>query len=349
MGSTSGLDRRPVGFARWRSDLPSGGNRYDDELAARLGGFGIQVRQYPVAGPWPLAAEADRQQLAGLLTAEQHWLVGNIVAAAAPEVIAAAVADGRQITMLMHYFPADDPALATSDRNRLAATEAAAVRAASAIIVPSTWAAAQVALRYHRVDAVVAVPGVEPAPPAVGSWPRGAPPMLLWLGRLSRLKDPLTFARALARLGDLDWTARFVGPDTDEAVTRAVRGCIEEAGLGGRIEMPGSQHSAALEATWAQTDLLVHTSQAETYGMVVSEALARGIPSIVPDGTGAVEAQAVGVSFPPTDVTALTTALRGWLASPRLRQQWRDRALEQRTRVPTWQQTAAIIASVLTG
>ena len=39
--------------------------------------------------------------------------------------------------------------------------------------------------------------------------------------------------------------------------------------------------------------------------MVVTEALARGIPSVVTAGTGAVEAQRVGATFPPGDASAL--------------------------------------------
>ncbi len=350
MARTIGPSGRRVGFARWRSDLPSGGNRFDDELTRRLPDLAIDLREYPVIGPWPLPADHDRERLAELLSAEQDWLIGNIVASAAPELISAAVASGRRITVLMHYFPADDPSLPHADRERLAHTEAAAVHAASAVVATSVWAARQVASRYGREDAVVAVPGTDPAELAPGPSRYGGPPTLLWLGRLSRIKDPLTFVEALTRLADLGWNARLVGPDTsDDDVTREVRGRIAEAGLTDRIRLLGPQHGAVLEASWAQTDLLVHTSRTETYGMVVSEALARGVPSIVPAGTGAEDAQAVGASFPPGDVPALTEALRTWLTNPELRQRWRAEAREQRRHLPTWQQTAEVVASVLTG
>ena len=64
--------------------------------------------------------------------------------------------------------------------------------------------------------------------------------MLLWLGRLTHGKDPLTLVEALARLRDLDWTARLVGPDTlDETLSRRVRDRIAQAGLTGRVEVAG--------------------------------------------------------------------------------------------------------------
>jgi glycosyltransferase involved in cell wall biosynthesis len=337
------------GFARWRSDLASGGNRYDEELTVALRSLGLDVREYPIPGTWPLPSDDDRRQLAELLVREQDWLIGNIVASAVPEQVADAVAAGHRVTVLVHYFPADDPALSASDRERLAAAEAKTVRAASRVLVTSAWAADAVASRYGREDPVVAVPGVDPAAPAPGSVRRGRPPMLLWLGRLTHGKDPLTLVEALARLRDLDWTARLVGPDTlDETLSRRVRDRIAQAGLTDRVEVAGPLHGADLDAVWDATDLLVHTSRAETYGMVVAEALGRGIPSVVASGTGAVEAQGAGETFPPGDVGALAGALRVWLADERLRERWRRVAGEERSRLTTWPETAQAVAAALT-
>lgn len=346
----AGLDGscgRRLGFARWRSDLPSGGNRYDEELVTGLRALGLEVHEYPVTGPWPLPELHERQRLAELLSAEQDWLIGNIVGSAAPEEITAAVAAGRRVTVLMHYFPADDPSLTAADRRRLAASEARAVTAASAVVVTSAWAAGQVASRYGRDDAVVAVPGFSPAALAPGSSCGGGPPTLLWLARLTRAKDPLTFVEALARSDDLGWTARLVGPALDADLTQRVRERIERTGLTDRIAVVGTRDGEALEAEWARTDLLVHTSHTETYGMVVSEALARGIPSIVGSGTGAVEAQEVGETFPPGDVDALTRTLRGWLTDQRLRERWRTDAAVVRAHLPTWSDTARSVATAL--
>lgn len=338
-----------VGFARWRSDLASGGNRYDEELTAALRSLGLDVREYPVTGTWPLPSGRDRRRLSTLLAGEQDWLVGNIVASAVPELVADAVVTGHRVTVLVHYFPADDPALPAHDRERLAAAELKTVRAASRVVVTSSWAAREVASRYGREDAAVAVPGVEPAVPASGSMRRGRPPMLLWLARLTQGKDPLTVIEALARLQDLDWTARLVGPDTpDEALSRQVRDRIAQAGLTGRVEVAGPLHGADLDAVWDAADLLVHTSRAETYGMVVAEALARGIPSVVASGTGAVEAQGAGETFPPGDVGALAGALRAWMGDEPLRERWRRDAVEGRNRLTTWPDTAARVAAALT-
>lgn len=338
-----------LGFARWRSEVASGGNRYDDELAAALRTLGLDVREHPVTGRWPNPEPGDRQRFAELLTAEQEWLIDNIVASAAPEAIMAATAAGRRVTMLVHYFPADDPSLPPGDREHLASAEAAAIAAATTVVTSSRWAAREVATKYGRTDTIAAVPGVEPADLARGSAAGGDPPMLLWLARMTEAKDPLALVEALIRLRDLDWTARLVGPDTvDEGLSREVRDGIAAAGLADRIDVPGPRRGDALERIWTRADLLVHTARAETYGMVVSEALARGIPSLVPVGTGAVEAQrGAGGAFPAGDASALAEALRAWLTDPDLRGHWRAEAADRRASLPTWQDTARIIASAL--
>ena len=54
--------------------------------------------------------------------------------------------------------------------------------------------------------------------------------------------------------------------------------------------VPGVLVGQALDQQWDIADLLVLTSRIETYGLVVVEALARGIPAVVSADTGAVEA-----------------------------------------------------------
>ena len=156
------MTRRRVGFARWRSDVASGGNRYDDELAAGLRSLGLDLREYAVTGSWPFPEPHDRRRVTEVLASEQDWLIDNIVGSAAPETIAAVTTAGRRVTLLVHYFPTDDPMVASGDRERLASAEAQAVKAASSIVVTSAWAAREVSARYGRHDAVVAAPGQGP-------------------------------------------------------------------------------------------------------------------------------------------------------------------------------------------
>ncbi|HLL63971.1 MAG TPA: glycosyltransferase family 4 protein [Propionibacteriaceae bacterium] len=346
---------RRLGFARWISAVPSGGNRYDDEIAAGLRDLGIDVAEYVVPGPWPAVDPAEGRRLAELLLAEQDWLVDNSLAAGAPEAITAAHAAGRRVTVLVHYFPADEIGWSRTERDRLASAEGRALAAADGVIATSRWSAAQLGMRYGIAGVAVAVPGVEPAPCSPPPAP-GEPPRLLWLGRITRTKDPLTLVGALARLRDLGWTAWVIGPDrVDPAYTTLVRAAIEQSGLGDRVAQLGSRCGPELEADWAGGQLLISTSRVEPYGMVVTEALARGIPSVVPAGTGAVEAQRSGAAgrrraggtFPSGDDHELAAVLRGWLTDSRRRRRWRSAAIAQRSRLPTWRTTVeAVLANL---
>ncbi len=97
-------------------------------------------------------------------------------------------------------------------------------------------------------------------------------------------------------------------------------------------------------------------SRAETYGMVVTEALARGIP-VVASGVGGVpealgrgpDGTRPGLLVPPGDATALGAALRCWLEDAGLRRSLRMAARERRQALTGWDDTAARISRVLTG
>ena len=106
-----------------------------------------------------------------------------------------------------------------------------------------------------------------------------------------------------------------------------------------RVTLVGARSGAALAASYAAADLLVLPSRGETYGMVVTEALARGIPVLATAANGLPEAlgrapdgSRPGLLVPPDDPTSLAGALRRWLAEPDLRRQLRSRPAAPRTR-----------------
>ena len=124
------------------------------------------------------------------------------------------------------------------------------------------------------------------------------------------------------RVADLPWRCvvrRQPGPATRPSSTGCAGRSSPAASTTGSTS-PGPLAGADLDRAYAAADLLVLASRAETYGMVVTEALARGIPVVATDVGGLPEAlgrdrrrHRPGLLVPPDDPAALAAALRRWL------------------------------------
>ena len=342
------------GFARWVSPAPSGGHRYDAELRVGLQRLGVEITDVTVRADLD-DPTAVRSELAPALPRERIWLIDAILAGTVPDLVAEAVAAGTFVLALVHHFGADAPELTASEQARATDRENRALQAASGVCCTSDWAVAAVRRRYG-LDAVAAAPGVDRAPVAAGSRTNGAP-RLLAIGSLTPIKDQLTLVAGLIRIRELAWTARLIGADTvDPAYAAVVRRAVRDAGLADRIVLRGPLTGAELDAEWAAANLLVQTSRSETYGLVVLEALARGIPAVVSAGTGLVEALQAGrlpgeplaggvvAAARPGD---LAEALRRWCSDDDHASRWRSAALAQRPRLPSWSRPADVVLARL--
>ena len=338
----------------------SGGNVYNARLVAGLRGLGESVDVISIEGAWPKAGIGERRRLGNFLAGNAQpavAIVDGLVAVGAPGELEAAAGAGQETWVLVHMpvpESSGEPALAD---------EARALRAATGVICTSTWAATVLAGRGHG-HAHVALPGVAPAAQASGS----TPPHLSVVAALLPNKDQLLAVEALAQIQDLPWTASLVGSDqADPDYAREVQAAIIAHGLQERVRLTGELTGETLEAEWARTDLSLLLSRAEAFGMVVTESVAHGIPVVVREGTGAVEALGLagltaadgGPRLPgavlPLPETGhegpglLAGILRHWLQDPDMRESWRAAALEARTRLPDWSTTAREVLGLLAG
>lgn len=338
---------------------PSGGLTYNQRVLAQWQAMGLDVEEVAVPGGWPHPSRADRQVLAQLLRQHRRVLLDGIIASAAAEELTFAAEAGTQVAMLVHLPLPAESGLSSAQQQRLAASEGAAVRAAHVVVCTSGWARDDLQARYGVGAVAVAEPGVDPAPMAAGS----IPARLLFLGAVTPRKNPLGLLQALEELSQrqplrnppadgVPFSVVVAGPDgQDPGYAARVRAAADRL-PDGCASVIGAVGGRELEMLWEQTDLLVLPSLAETYGMVVTEALARGIPALVGSGTGAQDAltgdqagpraglPTPGAALDPQDLSAWSELLLDWLNDQSLRQRWRGAAQTHRTRLRTWSQAA---------
>ncbi len=316
----------------------SGGNVYDRQLCRGLAVAGWPVREHSVRGGWPRPTAADRAALArtlGALPDGALVLVDGLVASAVPAVLVPEA--GRLRLVVLVHMPLGD------------AAERAALSAAAAVVTTSDWSRRLLVDRYGLPIARVhtAVPGVDAADLTTGE---DAGSRLLCVANVQPHKGHDVLVEALATLADLPWSCVCVGSlDRDRGFANSVRRRADD-----RVRFVGPRARADLEADYADADLLVQPSRREAYGMVVSEALARGIPVVatavggLPEALGhAPDGSLPGVVVPPDDPAALAAALRRWLSEPAARIRLRKSAWNRRMTLPSWASTAKIVSKAL--
>ena len=247
-------------------------------------------------------------------------LLDGLIASAAPEALVPQARRLRQVVLVhmpLGHRPPDDEAGAVRARER------EVLAAAAAVVTTSAWTRRRLgelyALPADRVH--VAEPGVDAAGLAPGT---AAGDALLCVAAVTPDKGHDVLLDGLATATDLSWRCACVGSlDRDPAFADGVRRRARDSGLGDRVRFPGPRTGPELDRAYAAADLLVLASHAETYGMVVTEALARGLPVLAAEVGGVTEALGhgedgtrPGLLVPPGDPAALGAALRTGSATP---------------------------------
>ncbi|GAA1790321.1 glycosyltransferase family 4 protein [Planosporangium flavigriseum] len=322
---------------------PSGGNAYDRQVCRGLAAAGWRLREHAVPGAWPRPSAAECTNLARVLDRLPDGavvLLDGLVASAVPDVL---VPEARRLRLVvLVHLPTED------------AAEGAALAAARAVIATSAWTRRRLLDRYRLpADRVhVATPGVDAAPLVPGS---DAGSRLLCVAAVTPPKGHDVLADALAKVADLTWDCGCVGAlNRDPGFVERLRGRLDGYDLAGRVRLVGPRTGHALDAAYAAADLLVLASRGETYGMVVTEALARGIPVLATAANGLPEAlgrapdgSLPGLLVQPEDPAAVADALRRWLTEPELRRRLRRSARARRATLAGWAVTSGRIAGTL--
>ncbi len=153
-------------------------------------------------------------------------------------------------------------------------------------------------------------------------WRVGDAPLIITVARLVPHKGQDMGIRAVAALRAEYPDLRYiiVGEGGEE---RRLRDLAQEIGVRDRVVFAGAMRDDELPEAYATSTIYLGASRvdlevnAEGFGISFLEASASGLPVVAGDSGGvrsAVRDGETGVVVPPTDIDAITTALRGYLA-----------------------------------
>lgn len=325
-------------------DQATGGYQYDSQIVAglRLRGWHVDVVELDGRFPNPDSVAASAlDQVLDTVGPGQTVVIDGLALGGLPDVIRR---HGHRLTILalIHHALADETGVETGEGRGWLEPERRALASVSGVVTTSIYTANRMqGLGLLASPPHVVTPGVEPHAPAMASLD---PPInLCCVASIIPRKNHAGLVDALAKIRDLDWRCDLVGSLNQAPETAAaLQDCIDHHALGRRIRLSGELTADALDSVYRQTDLFVLNSRFEGYGMVVSEALAYGLPLVTTTGGAlhdTVPAEA-GLTVEPGDTEALADALGRALTDRELFNSLKTGAAKARRHLPDWQTCA---------
>jgi glycosyltransferase involved in cell wall biosynthesis len=330
-------------------DLPTGGYGYDRRLLAQWRESGIAARHLALPGsfPFPTADDlATTERLLAETAADEVLLIDGLAFGAFPETLAARFS--QRLVALVHHPLALETGRFPGEVAFLRRSERLALGHARAVVVTGSATRDTLAADYAVSGAIitVAVPGTDPAMRATRA-SIGAPVRLLAVGSIIPRKGYDILVEALAAIRDRRWIMTIAGsPDHAPRTVDFLHDKIAMAGLADRIRLAGAVHSGQLMQLYDNTDVFVMSSLFEGYGMVLTEALARGLPIVCTRSGPGAEAlpDAAACKVPTGDANALAKGLADLIDDAGVRRRMADAAWAAADSLPRWNDTAARVA-----
>ncbi len=235
-------------------------------------------------------------------------------------------------------------------RAEVAATMRAMLPRLRRVVTTSQPVADRLMQEFGVAAVDVVVPGAHDLPRNVAA---NGTCRILSVGVLTPRKGHDVLLRALARLGDLDWSltiAGAAGRDPEHAAYLAT--LIPELGLADRVRLLADPDDATLDALWRKAHLFALATRWEGYAAGVAEALRRGIPVVVTQndksgGGGALVPMSAGTVCALEDEPTLSKCLRRVVFDTALRAEMAEGAWRAGQGLPSWPAQAALLDRVL--
>ena len=321
-------------------DAVSGGYAYDRHIVAGLRDAGHTVRVVELLGAHPITDEFARDAACAAwdgIAADSRPIIDGLALPAFAGLDDALSA--RNAVGLIHHPTALETGFDADQRAALMSIEKRLLPRLSRIIATSETTADNLVSSFgiDRERIRIVVPGTDPAPRSPGSGATSC--HILSIGTLVPRKGHDVLLRALARLFDLDWQLTIVGsPERDPVHARTLTALAEELGIAKHVRFAGEVVGEALAALWQKADIFALATHWEGYGMVIAEALKRGVPVAVTDGgaAGKLVTPEAGVVCPLDDKINLSKALRRMIFARELRHDMAEAAWQVGASLPDW-------------
>ncbi|BES71724.1 glycosyltransferase family 4 protein [Marinobacter nanhaiticus D15-8W] len=258
-----------------------------------------------------------------------------------------------RVLALEHHPLADETGLTQAQQAYFFQSEKAALARVGGVIVTSDFTARR--LQDFDVDPSrieVVTPGVDrPVPADAGKRLVSDRPLeILCVATLAPRKAQDVLVEALARCQDYDWHCTLAGStDRHPDYVASLKAQIDQLHLNDRIELCGELEEQGLAEAYRNADLFVLPSWYEGYGMVITEALAYGLPVITTTG-GALAYTAsdqAAIKVQPGDAGALGAAMIQLFSSSERLQQLVAGAAQARDELQSWSEAGERFAKAI--
>ena len=351
------------------SRLVSGGYLYNRHIADSLPEEQFKYRRLPMEPPAPETLPRFG------VDPSAHLLLDSLYFAQARWVESLANSHPGPLSMLVHYLPSREPLLPPAVAKTKHRDEAACLACCRSAVVPSRYLKSEIQRLHDKIPSIaVAAPGSAPTPTLDKSGNGTQPAIqLLTVANWTASKNHRFLLPVLAELSKLPWKWSIYGrADETGALVKEFRRSAQSLRIDSRIHIGPQLSPKEVMDRMHRADLFIYPSLFESYGMVVAEALAAGLPIVanriggipeVVEGnpmnkespTGAtgeskgIAAAAVLCNFeaPRGSQDEWRTALDRLIQHPQERQKQGAAALERARVLPTWHTAADIILSHL--
>jgi glycosyltransferase involved in cell wall biosynthesis len=328
----------------------TGGYAYDREVIAHLTDRGVTVHHIALPSSFPFPTDEDERESAHLLNAiPKHipLLIDGLAYGGFSQSLLDTLKQ-RCVVALVHHPLCAETGLDVNTAQRLKTSEKRALDAADHIIVTSEATCKGLICDFEIAPARISV--AEPGVKRVAFTTIRTPAQqLLAVGTVIQRKGYDVLIEALHEMRELSWTLHIVG-----AVDRCphtfvnLQKRVDALDLTSRIVFKGALSPEQVERAYHEADVFILASHLEGYGMVLTEALAHGLP-VISTRTGAATDPRYGEALnlvDSGDVAGLRDAICHMLTNDLARVKSVQHVRTIAVHLPTWADTAEVIVSV---